>query len=455
MKANEDINKEMVKKNELNLAKSGDNSNISQKSRKYLLYLLVVLIICQILDSYTSDGIAQRITAIVVSFFPNEPFDLALAKYQMASAFISLGLILIIFTQSISDRYGRKNLLLITTGLMTFIPLLQIFIFDFTLYIISAFFLAIATQADIWAIYVNEEAPQGKNGTWTALVFFGGIIGGLLIPVMRGIYITDDPATSNWRGMLYLSVILGFAITLVIIFTIKETTAFQIKQLQLTTKIHDEKKKLTIKEILRLIFVKERRKGMIGVYAIGVAWIFSSLFVKLIEPYAMTYTPISSSDYNIVLTFTIIGIGLGYPVTGILADKVGRKKMLLLYSLLMPISQILTLIWAMQLQDPVLRIILSSLLATLATASLYGIWILMIIVIIEMVPTETRGVAAGVKAAILAIIGSIANFLTAFLIPIWSLLVILVISCCVMFIAIPLIIVLIPETKGRDLKAII
>ena len=157
---------------------------------------------------------------------------------------------------------------------------------------------------------------------------------------------------------------------------------------------------------------------------------------------------------GLALLILILGIGLGYPITGILADKLGRKKMLLIYSVLTPISQVLVVIWAMHLEDQSLRIIFSSLLATLSTIALYGIWILMIITIIELVPTETSGVAAGIKAVLLALIGALISFLTGILIPIWGVGNVLVVFCCVMFVAIPLIMVLIPETKGRDLKLI-
>ncbi len=47
----------------------------------------------------------------------------------------------------------------------------------------------------------------------------------------------------------------------------------------------------------------------------------------------------------------ILGIGLSYLLTGILADILGRKRMLMITSILIPITQILPLMWAMQLID--------------------------------------------------------------------------------------------------------
>ena len=128
--------------------------------------------------------------------------------------------------------------------------------------------------------------------------------------------------------------------------------------------------------------------------------------------------------------------------------------MLMLYSLLTPISQLITLTWALQLVDYSSRIIWSSIFVVIASISLYGMWILMIIAIIELVHTETRGVAAGIKAALLAITGAIVNLLTAILIPIWGLYFVLVVFLSLMFIGFPLIAFILPETKGRDLKLI-
>jgi len=44
----------------------------------------------------------------------------------------------------------------------------------------------------------------------------------------------------------------------------------------------------------------------------------------------------------------ILGIGLSYLLT---ADILGRKRMLMITSILIPITQILPLMWAMQLID--------------------------------------------------------------------------------------------------------
>ena len=434
---------------------NNEKLEVKTKSRTYLRYLLIVLMFCQILDSYTSDSIPQRITAVVVDFFPNEPFEVGLAKYQMATSFIALGLFTVIFLQMMADRSGRKKLLLITTFLMAFIPLLQLFIYDFIIYIIAAFFLAIVTQADIWSIYVNEEAPKGKNATWTSLIFLGGTIGGLLIPIMRGMFITDDPATSNWRGMLYLSIILGFTLTILIFFTIKETSAFESKNLKFDNPIEVEKTKLSIKEILSIVFAKERRKAMIGIYIIGITWVFGTIFIRLAEPYAMNYTSITQSDYNLILILAVIGSSIGGILTGLMADKFGRRKMFLIYAFLMPTTSIIAIIWTMNLQIQILRILLTAIMMMIALTTGYGLWALIIIIITEMVPTETRGFAAGFKMSLMAITSFIVNLLIGNLILMIGLLQILIIFSCVLFIIIPITLLLLPETKGRNLTEIL
>lgn len=450
-----DINNETLEEkkdlSDSEINKTLREGNTQKKSKGYLRYLLGTLILCQVLDSYTSDSIPQRVSAVVLDFFPNVPFETGLATYQTATSFISLGLFFVIFLQWLADRHGRKKLLLITTFLMGFIPLLQIFIFEFSIYVISAFFLALVTQADIWSIYINEEAPKGKNARWTTYTFVGGTIGGLLIPIMRGIFITDDPATSNWRGMLILSVILGFALTIVILFTIKETTAFKVKDSKNVDKTDSKKDNLSFKETLEVIFAEERRKGMIGIYLIGVIWVIGTVFLKLVEPYATNYTKMTQGEYNIVLIFVVLGGVVGTIITGQLADRFGRKFTFILYSILMPTVSITAMLFTMNIDNSLFRILLTSLLVMVTITTGYGLWALIIIFIIEMVPTETRGFAAGLKMSVMAITSFLFYLLVGNLILIWGLLLVLIVFSCVLLIIVPITIFVLPETKGRDL----
>lgn len=432
--------------------RKGQVVTMVKKTRGYLIYLLFVLIFCQILDSYTSDGIAQRVTAVVYDFFPDRPFEEGLGVYTRAAAIISMGTYFAIINQWLADRFGRKILLVITTLLMGLIPLIQIFIKEFAVYAVFAFFLAIVTQADIWMIYINEEAPVGKNAIWSYLVGFGGLVGAILIFVMRGMFITDDPATSNWRGMLYLSVILGIILTIVIITTLKETDAFLYRSAQRSAET--DSIKMSFKEIFGTIFHSDRRRAYIAILAVSIFWAWGMMFLKYTEPFMMEYSLITSSEYNVVAIIGVLGLGIFTLITGFLADKIGRRFTFFLYSILYPAMTLLSILWASQIGVSTTRIVITGIFVAVTYGTGYGMWTLISITTIELMPTETRGMSLGVKTAIQALAATLMYFILGYLIPVFGLKAILIITTCIMLLVGPTVLLFIPETRGRNLKTI-
>ncbi len=76
------------------------------------------------------------------------------------------------------------------------------------------------------------------------------------------------------------------------------------------------------------------------------------------------------------------------------------------------------------------------------------------IVSIEVIPTEVRGVGNGLLVLLMNITGLVLGVLIAPLFPILGIQFIALILACFMFPEIPLVIIYIPESYGIDLKTV-
>ena len=81
-----------------------------------------------------------------------------------------------------------------------------------------------------------------------------------------------------------------------------------------------------------------------------------------------------------------------------------------------------------------------------------GLWTLLIIISIEIIPTGVRGVGNGLLVLSMSITGLISGLITAPLFPIFGIQLIALVLTCFMIPIIPLVIVYIPESYGIDLK---
>lgn len=83
-----------------------------------------------------------------------------------------------------------------------------------------------------------------------------------------------------------------------------------------------------------------------------------------------------------------------------------------------------------------------------------GLWALMMIISIEVIPTEVRGIGNGLMVLLMSITGLVLGVVTAPLFPLLGIQTIALILTCFMFPIIPLVIFYIPESYGIDLKMV-
>ncbi|MHA2268087.1 MAG: MFS transporter [Promethearchaeota archaeon] len=175
---------------------------------------------------------------------------------------------------------------------------------------------------------------------------------------------------------------------------------------------------------------------------------------NLLEPYMMNYSQMSAEEFSMISMVGLFGLIGFYFITGRLADRSGRRSLLIIYSFLYPISVILQFTWGAHIPVDQMRFIVNIILKILGMSTRAGLWTLLMVISIEVIPTEVRGVGNGLLVLLMNITGLMLGISTAPLFPIFGIQQIALVLTCFMFPIIPLVIFYIPESYGTDLKTV-
>jgi MFS family permease len=437
--------------NKINTKRISDAS----RSKQYLYYLLGILSLFTAFRSYTLEG--GKTTALVWYFFPNLDFETGLTYLSYVGVIVGIGSFLSIFIQKFADKVGRKVILIFTSIILTLMPLIQILTDSLLIFIITSFFIAIVAGVNVWIIYINEESPKGKNAVWSTIILLVGLVGPIIFYVSRSIFITNDKAytVSHWKGVLYFSVIVGLITTLLIIFTIKETSAYMFKKNRGDVELKEESQgEYSFRESIRIIFGRGRRKSYSMLIVISILFSIAVGSGNLLEPYFMNYSAMTSEEFSLISMMGLFGLIIFYIITGKIADRSGRRILLIVYSFIYPISVILQFTWGAHIPFGQIRFIVMVILKILGMSTRAGLWALMMIVSIEVIPTNVRGFGNGLLVLVMSITGLLLGVVTAPLFPTFGIQNIALVLTCFMFPIIPLVIKYVPESFGIDLKTV-
>lgn len=427
----------------------------ASRSKHYLYYLLGILSLFTVFRSYVLEG--GKTTALVWYFFPNLEFETGLTYFSYVGVIAGLGSFFSIFIQKFADKVGRKPILILTSVILTLMPLIQILTSSLVIYTITSFFMGMAAGVNVWMIYVNEESPKGKNAIWSTIMMLIGIIGSIIFYINRSIFITNDKSFTilNWKGVLYFSVIAGLITTLLIIFSIRESSAYLLKKNLRYVESNDKSQvKYSYRKSINIIFRRGRKKGYIVLIVISVLFSIAVGSGNLLEPYMMNYSLMTSEEFSMIAMIGLFGLIVFYIITGKIADRFGRRILLIVYSFIYPISVILQFTWGAHIQYDQMRFIIMVILKILGMSTRAGLWTLMMIVSLEIIPTEVRGFGNSLLVLVMSITGLVLGIVTAPLFPILGIQLIALILTFFMLPIIPLVIFYIPESYGIDLKTV-
>ena len=317
-----------------------ENQNINQlsRSKSYFKYLIFVLMLVQILDTYSTLYPGSIPSLIVAEFFPGVPANITSSIVTLAGSITSIGMYLLFFNQYLVDKVGRKRMLAITILGMSIASLGIFLSVSYIMYVFFKFLLYFFFMSDIWLIYANEESKQDKRALNTNIILMAGLLGAIIMVIFRFVFVTD--VNPYWRGMTLFPMIFGIPLSIIIYFTLKETAEFQ------SIKETTERDSRSFVGDIKSVFQTENKKPFIYILVISFLFGFSNLFIGLFEKYIADVGSIPQSQVTIIFFMTIFTVMIAYLTNGILADRVGRKPLLYLWSFLLPFSVIMWVLGA-------------------------------------------------------------------------------------------------------------
>ena len=303
----------------------------------YYGYLLVILSVIYIMDEVTS-GIRGTVQSSIVNEFfvigRGMSFNEGLSSLTAIGMIVMLVNVLAPFYKTLSDRYGRKIFLVINTigmgaGLLICYTSNSLVVYMAGV-IISTFF----TAHDMQVIYIMETAPKKLRGTIYASIKCIASLGVVLIPVLRSIFMGDDP--TRWRAIFLVPGLMGFAIGIWTLLGAKETPYFLENRIAFLKSTPEERAAKAREEGLK----KENGKGGIvkafrfmfqhkqlrGLVFSNILFFFA---VGGINSYESIMTTVGGMSTDMVTQALFVYPFVNAFITlmnGILADKIGRKK---------------------------------------------------------------------------------------------------------------------------------
>ncbi len=419
------------------------------RSKSYFRYMMLILVLVQILDAYTTTYTAVFPSKIAEEFLSGYSANEQAAIMAISIGIATIGMYFVFVNQFLADKLGRRTMLFITTlGMGTaalFLALSQNII-QFTLFLFLTY---LFFSADMWLIYMNEEAEPEKRARYTNLLLALGVLGPILIPIFRSIFITETSPVGAWRGMTLFPIFLGIPLAIIIFFTIKETARYQ--EMKAGKLIEEKKDKISLRENIRALFRSERRKELIALIVMSYLCGLNFIFLQMVELHIATNTNLTESEINLVIYVVAISVITGYILTGIIADKIGRVPLLYLFSILMLFGTIILYLGTISTPSIFILILLGVMLGYIAFNSLH---IVLRIVTLEVVPTDRRGTGSGFRALITAIGIMSGFFIGSGLALLFGLAITFIIISIPLLINIFLIHKYLVETKGTDLAKV-
>lgn len=385
------------------------------------------------------EGFDISATSVVLPYAGRD-FGANASDLGNALALIAVGSIAAWGLLRLADRFGRRPLLLFAAAGFSLGSLATMAAFDVASYTAIQFVTRalLVTQIAVAYLIVSETLPPSLRGRASGML---GAIGsfGAALP-----FLVIEPALESAHGwrLLFLIGAAPLLIMPILFWKLRETPVW------LAARASESFRPASALTELRRLTEPRRRKNFV---AMSLLWLIinfassvSSLFFTL---YVVNERGWPAADFARIAPFGLVGAFVGYLLAGFLADAIGRRWTMTVF---MGMLGTLTVTCYSSSDWHVIAA------AFIGLQAMLGLWVVAFTLNSELFPTDLRGAANGwchslvgrwgvvaapaVLGALSARLGSIGEAATWLGLSAW--------------LAIPLVWLLIPETRGRSLDEV-
>ncbi len=207
----------------------------------YLIYFILVVTVIYAADCITSD-IGTQMQSILASqiFAPVVGEEFAVARMSALGFVASLVGALALFYKPLADRFGRKIFLIVNTFGMGLGLILVGVATNIPVYLLGASVIAFFVPHDMQVVYIYESTPAKHHATICAIIKALASMSILLIPVLRGTFMTATDL-SGWRYVYLIPAAATIVIAFLAWFLVRESDAFLDNRIHMLTLTEEEK----------------------------------------------------------------------------------------------------------------------------------------------------------------------------------------------------------------------
>lgn len=431
-----------------------------EKSRSsyaaYPIILLVFLILLRMLDEFTTSCSGFLQSSIVNEFFvigQGKTFQEGLSAYSLATSPLTLLAVLAAFAGVLSDKIGRKPILL-ASGIGIAVGALTIFFApSFGTYMAGSCIMSFFIAMDMHQLYLVEVAPENKRATWQAYSSFFAQMAIVLIGVLR--LLNTDNGQLAWRNIYLVPAVACIIVVVMLFVVVRETDVFLKQRIAyLETPIEERKAAGTKKnqnggmgKALKYIF---KNKQMLWVMLSVMLSRFALPAFSSYNESIMSTNQMSTNAISIALIFSPIATGVVRLIAGFLSDKLGRKQTTVIYS----VAAIVGLIGFIVSVRLGLSPIFVGIFAGMDNGCYWAVGDQLGLMMQESAPTALRGSIGAASGLMQTIAATVASVFAAIMVGIIDLSLFCIVSGVVVLgAAVASMIFKVSETKGVDLSA--
>ena len=433
----------------------------------YFAVVIILIALVDILDNFTTNVTGNITSCFITEFFvEGQVFGKSYTYEEGLSLHNTIGLLgyvialLSPFYKALADRFGRKPLFVISSAGMALGLLIICFCKSYTVFLIGSFITTFFLGHDIQILYILEESPSDKRATIYSLLKGLGGMSSVLIPIMREVVMGNNP--SRWRSIYLLPGLCGLGVVVLVFLLAKDTKVFEEERIACLSEPYEERlakkqaekaagskkdKHSGVIPAIKYIFAHKELKTLVLIKILfDTAIIAMTSYESIMFKANMTTEDITTAEFFFPFVY-----GGSVIISGFLADRIGRKKTILIFGGICAASFVFFIAGANFLWGP-------RFVGAMYGLYLGGYWIgrdYMEIMSTEMVPTDIRASIIGAEG-LLVYIGMGAGFafvnIGMLFMPIWFTCLIWAFPCIA--ISVLLLFRRVKETKGVDYDAI-